>query len=180
MKIFSFVVHPIFAYRAYGALMKKCIALCFCLFGLIVARAEEPLQKGDVLPSFKAKDQHGREFELKPGVQRLLVSFDMSTGKQANSFFAAEGADFLPNAQAVFVSNIYGMPAIGRAFALPKMRKYPHQIILADSEKLLSRYPQQKDHVTVLSLDRDLRITGIAFWNPKEKLPGEWIKSPKN
>ncbi|MGZ8898537.1 MAG: hypothetical protein ACXW3Z_00425 [Limisphaerales bacterium] len=180
MKIFSFSVHPIFANRAYGALMKKCIALCFCLFALIVTRAEEPLQKGDVLPSFKAKDQHGREFELKPGVQRLFVSFDMSAGKHANSQFAAAGADFLPDAHAVFVSSIYGMPAIGRAFALPKMRKYPHRIILADSEKLLTRYPQQKDRVTVLSLDQDLRITGIAFWNPKEKLPTDLVKSAAN
>ncbi|HEX7861184.1 MAG TPA: hypothetical protein VF773_12700 [Verrucomicrobiae bacterium] len=158
--------------------MKKYFALWLVLCSAVLA--DEPLKVGDLLPSFKAKDQHGMEFELKPGLQRMFVSFDMSTGKEANAQFAAKGPDFLPSAHAIFVSNIYGMPGIGRVFALPKMRKYPHRIILADSENLLARYPQQKDRVTVLSLDGNLKITEVSFWNPKDGPPADAVTPVKN
>ena len=114
--------------------MNKYLALCFSFLALFTAAGAEPLTIGEVLPSFKAKDQHGQDFELQPGVRRLFVSFDMSTGKDANTYFADKGADFLKNSHAVYLSNIHGMPSVGRLFALPKMRKYPHRIILADSE----------------------------------------------
>ena len=48
--------------------MNKCLALCFCFLSIFAAAAEEPFAIGEVLPSFKAKDQHGQEFELQPGV----------------------------------------------------------------------------------------------------------------
>ena len=158
--------------------MKTYLALWLFLVSAVLA--DEPLKVGDLVPSFKAKDQHGHEYELSSGVQRMFVSFDMSTGKEANAYFARKGAGLLPNAQAIYVSNIYGMPSIGRVFALPKMRKYPHRIILADSENLLARYPQQKDRITVLSLDANLRITGVAFWNPKEDVPAGLLTPQKN
>ena len=41
-----------------------------------------------------------------------------------------------------FIANVYGMPAIGRFFAMPKMKKYPHRIMLADAEGLLDEFPQ--------------------------------------
>lgn len=148
--------------------MKRYLALCFSFLSIFVASANETLKIGDPVPTFKAKDQHGTEFELRKGVQKMFVSFDMSTGKEANAYFASKGAELLKGGRAVYVSNIHGMPAIGRVFALPKMRKYPHRIILADAENLLARYPQQKDRITILALDPELKITQIAFWNPKE------------
>lgn len=50
---------------------------------------------------------------------------------------------------------------------MPKMRKYPHRIMLADAEGLLDRYPQEDDSVTVFKLDQTGKIKAISFWNPK-------------
>ena len=138
-------------------------------FLLLLPLGAAELKPGDVIPEFSAKDQHEQEFTWKPGPRFLLVSFDMSTGKAANQALAAEGADFLDSKKAVFVSNIHGMPGIGRVFALRKMRKYPHRIILADQENLLAPYPAQKDCVTVLSLDSTGVIESIIFWKPAKE-----------
>lgn len=180
MKNCSSGIHLTFSRLLYPREMNKYLVLCFFLISIFAVAAEESLTTGQVLPSFKAKDQHGQEFELRPGVRRLFVSFDMSTGKDANAYFASKGAHLLKDGHAVFVSNIHGMPAVGRLFALPKMRKYPHRIILADSENLLSRYPRQKDRITVLSLDSELKIAAVTYWNPKEEIPAELAKSPAN
>jgi hypothetical protein len=144
-----------------------------CAFLIAVAASAETLKTGDTVKSFLAKDQHGQAFELKPGMRCLLVTFDMSTGKKANAFLASKGAAFLNERKAVYVSNIQGMPAIGRAFALPKMRKYPHRIVLADSEDLLRDFPSQKGKVTILALDPKLRITAISFWDPEKDFPAD-------
>jgi len=135
------------------------------VFAATVLHAE--LQTGDTLPAFTVQDQHEVEYTLGDDVRYVIVSFDMSSGKAANKYLEEKGKYFLPEHSAVFLSNIYGMPWIGRKFALPKMRKYPHRILLADSETLLEDYPQEEDKVTVLQLDPDHKIVSINFWNPE-------------
>lgn len=151
--------------------MNRFLLLGVLCSGLWVSAAEL-LKVGDTVQNFSAKDQHGKDFEFKPGVRLLLIAFDMSTGKEANRALEKKGAAFLDENKAVFVSNIHGMPAIGRAFALPKMRKYPHRIILGDDEKLLDPFPRQKDRVTVLALDEKAHVTALKYWDP-EKQPIE-------
>lgn len=129
----------------------------------------EIIKIGEKVPAFTSKDQHGQSFEFKPGVRFLLIAFDMSTGKEANKSLEKKGGQFLQDKKAVFVSNIYGMPAIGRVFALPKMKRYPHRIILADDEKLLDPFPKEKDRVTVLSLDPAGTVTGIRYWDAEKQ-----------
>jgi hypothetical protein len=92
-------------------------------------------------------------------------------GKSANKALEKKGADYLPDRNAVFIANIYGMPAVGRFFAMPKMRKYPHRIMLADAEGLLDDFPQKDGKVTIFDLDAEGKIKAIRFWDPeKEKL----------
>lgn len=125
------------------------------------------LQPGDVLTAFTVQDQHEVEYTLGEDVHYVIVSFDMSSGKATNKYLEAKGAKFLDEHAAVFLSNIHGMPWIGRKFALPKMRKYPHRILLADSETLLNDYPQEEDRITVLELGPGHKIVSINFWDPK-------------
>jgi len=101
------------------------------------------------------------------GVGHVAVAFTMGVGKSANKALAEQGADYLPDSDAVFIANIYGMPAIGRFFAMPKMRKYPHRIMLADAEGLLDDFPQEEDRVTVFDLDASGRILSIRYWDPE-------------
>jgi hypothetical protein len=142
------------------------------------AWAAEPLQPGEALPVFSLKDQHEQPFTFAPGPRVVVVSFAMTSGKQANAFFARQPADFLAQKQALFIANIYGMPAIGRFFALPKMKKYPHRILLGDDEHLLDRFPQQPGKLTVLNLDPLGKITAIAFVDAEKDLPTIFIPSP--
>jgi hypothetical protein len=125
-----------------------------------------PYADGSKVESFTAKDQHEQAFTFKPAETKfLLVSHDMETGKKANAALNALGKDYLGSKKAVYVANIHGMPGIGRMFAMPKMRKYVHRIILGDDEALIARFPEQKDKVTVLKLN-DGRVSSIAYWSP--------------
>jgi hypothetical protein len=145
--------------------------LAACCAAPVSLRAADTMKAGDTVPAISARDQHEKEFTLGDDVERLLVAFDMGTGKAANGWLAKQGAAWLPERNAVFVSNIHGMPGIGRAFALPKMRKYPHRIILADAEGLLDPFPTEKDKVTVLELAPGRVIKSIRFWDPSEGKP---------
>ena len=64
------------------------------------------------------------------------------------------------------------MPGVGRLFALPKMKKYPHRILLGDDEHLLDRIPTQNGKLTVLEFGDDNRISRIRFMDPKHDLGG--------
>lgn len=155
-------------------LRKTLFILASFLFGMSLVAQEdeiEMLKPGDSFPSIEAKDQHEKDFPMAEDTEFVFVTFDMGTGKRANAFFADKGADWLPDNQAVFLSNIHGMPGIGRMFALPKMRKYPHRIMLADEEGLLDNYPSEKGRVTVFQLGEGRKIAEIAFWDPKKGAP---------
>ena len=139
---------------------------------LATLAAAEPYKVGDKFEVFACKDQHEKEFSYAGGVRRIVVSFEMGSGKAANSFFEKQPASFLDQEKTLFISNIHGMPGIGRMFALPKMKKYPHRILLADSENFLVRYPKKEDHLTVLTLDEAGKITAVDFVNPKQAMAG--------
>lgn len=153
--------------------MKRITLLLFALPLLtFVLRAAEPLKVGDKLPAFETKDQHEKPFTFQDGAYRLfLVSFTMGSGKDVNGWLAKKEPGFLDSKKALFLADIHGMPGVGRVFALPKMKKYPHRILLGDDDKLLERYPRQEDRITVFDLDENGVITGIRFIDPEKELP---------
>ena len=152
-----------------------CLLLAFTSQTLLAA---DVYRVGGTVASFSLKDQHGREHAAGPGVRILLASFSMGAGKAANNFFAQKPAGFLDEHNAVFLSDIRGMPAIGRAFALPKMRRYPHRILLVDTDGILERLPREENKLTALRLDSDLRITDIRFLDPEIELPAFFDLAP--
>ena len=50
-------------------------------------------------------------------------------------------------------------------FALPKMRKYAHRIILVDDAALIAKFPEQKGKVTILKLDEGT-VSSVHYWSP--------------
>jgi hypothetical protein len=133
-------------------------------------------KKGSKVTAFKANDQHGQAYEFEAAKTKyLLVSFDMETGKKANAALSAQGADFLTKQKAVYVANIFGMPGIGRMFALPKMRKYPHRIILGDDANLLTPFPQEANKVTVLTVSGGV-VKEIRYWDPASESVVDLLK----
>ena len=95
------------------------LVLGFCL--LWVSARAAPLAVGDAVPSFSAKDQHGKEFVFTNGVHFLLVATERACGTSANHKLADQGAGFLEEHQAIYVMDIHTMPGVARLFALPKM-----------------------------------------------------------
>ncbi len=124
---------------------------------------------GDVVPGFSARDQFGKEFKFEAGLHYLLLAFDMDTGKQANHKLADLGVGWLEKHGAAYVLDIHTMPAVGRWFALPKMRKYPERIVLADTKDLLAPFPHKPEKITVLVLSSTGKISEIRYWDPATK-----------
>lgn len=141
------------------------------MVSFVAAQAVEKYQESDGLDPFTTKDQHEKDYTLEPSVRLVIVAFEMGPGKAANSFLATKPADFLERNRAVFLADIHGMPGLGRMFALPKMKKYPHRILLADVEGFLARYPEKEAMLTVLQLDEAGKIAAIKFVEPKSGLP---------
>lgn len=126
------------------------------------------LDVGDAMPQLSGTDQHEKPLSLTDETKYVLVSYDMGPGKQANSYLDEKGPDFLPSNNAVYVANIHGMPGlIASTFALPKMRKYSHRILVMDEKGLFDEWPQEKGKVAVFTLDAEGKITSVSQWNPK-------------
>ncbi len=146
-------------------LKKITITIASTAFGILSVFAA-PYEKGQAVESFTAKDQFEKAFTFKPSDTKfLLVSHDMETGKKANAALTALGKDYLPGKKAVYMANIFGMPGIGRMFAMPKMKKYSHQIILADDAALIAKFPEQKGKVAVIAISGS-KVTSIKYWTP--------------
>jgi len=140
------------------------------MFASVSQAAVSKTAVGQPFPITVAQDQHEKDVQLSQDVRYVLISFDMSTGKQANQYLSAKGQSFLDKHHAVFMANIYGMPWIGRKFALPKMKKYKHRILLLDKEGLLDGFPEKEGEVIVFELDAVNTIIGVRYWDPATAL----------
>ena len=149
------------------------LAVSICGIGFAISA---PYEKGQKVESFQAKDQFDQAFTFKPAETRfLLVSMDMETGKKANAALTALGKDYLPGKKAVYMANIFGMPGVGRMFALPKMKKYAHRIILGDDAALIAHFPQEAGKVTVLALT-DGKVVSVKYWAPGAEAADAYLK----
>ena len=146
--------------------MTYMVLLLLGAWGSVLGAAE--LRTGDPFPELSGQDQHEQAMQVGKGTRHVVVTFTMGMGKKANRYFAERGAGHLVDHAAILVNDIYGMPAVGRVFALPKMRKYPHRIFLADAEGLLAPFPSKADRATIFDLDDTMRIIAIRFWDPED------------
>ena len=149
-------------------LLLSCLALTGAALAADREGSAQPYAPGDAFAAFSTRDQHDKPFVYEGGARRIVVSFEMDTGKAANGFLEKQGADYLARKQTLFIANIHGMPGIARTFAMPKMRRYPHRIILADAEHFLDRYPSKDNHLTVISLDEKSVVTSVGFVPKKD------------
>jgi hypothetical protein len=144
-------------------LIKHWLAIA-AIAAAFAAQAHE-LTVGDAVPSFAAKDAFGKEFTFAPGPKFLLIGCDMSASKTASQKLAGLGEGGLEKRGAIYVMDIHSMPGIARMFALPKMRKYPFRVILADTADVLAPFPHQPEKITVLALTPEGTIREIRYWD---------------
>lgn len=117
--------------------------------------------------SFSLVDQFDRVHTIHSDIKTILVSFEKGTGADVNKFLAGKNPDFLQKNNAVFIANISGMPSfITKMFALPKMKKYKHSILLIydESDK---RFLQKEEKTTLYRLENGV-IKNISYIEEKD------------
>lgn len=127
--------------------MKKVIITLFMVAGLWGA----PYQVGQSVMPLDLSDQFGKKHTLKAMPKTLIMAFEKGTGATVNEYLAAQGKGYLAKHKAAFVADISLMPKfITESFALPKMRKYPHTVLLIQDEEQGLRFPGEEDKITVM------------------------------
>ncbi len=123
-----------------------------------------PLTVGDTLPQLQFENQHGKT-EAFPGAGTRVVLFaiEKAPSDEVNTFLTHLGVEGMHKEGIVFLADISGMPGfVTQTFALPKMRKRPYSILLANKPEQAVFMPHEKDAVTVMQVDQG-KITHIAF-----------------
>lgn len=139
-------------------MIKKLLLLC--LFALFLnANSFEVNQN---IGSFSLPNQFDEKQTVDSNIQTILVSFEKDTGKEVNEFLSSKDKNFLNEHHAVFIADISGMPSIiTKLFALPKMRKYKHKVLLIYDEND-KRFMNKEGKITAYKLENGV-IKSISY-----------------
>jgi len=132
------------------------------------AAGAEPLAVGDRLEPFAIEDQHGNEHVVDARVRALLFARDMKGGGVVKQALADSGAALLAEADAVYVANVSGMPAvIRRMFALPSLRRRGYPVLLDSEGQITKNLPGVEDRATLIQL-RELTVVDVTQFESSE------------
>jgi len=138
----------------------KRILLSLLVMGLSLFASEFKI--GDKIGTFSILNQHDKKVTIDDSIEKIIVSFEKDTGANINEYLSKKYPLFLKNNNAVFIANISGMPSIiTKLFALPKMRKYDHEILLIYDEDD-KRFISKEEKSTLYTL-KDGVIKSIDF-----------------
>ena len=132
--------------------------------GVVPAAWAQAIGRGQPLPSLTFPDQHGNTHAF-PGQQTRLVLFAVQKAPSdwVNTGLTELGPDQIKARGIVFLADISGMPSfVTRSFALPKMRKRPYPILLAQQAGEAGFMPQETGAVTILHVQNG-HVTQINF-----------------
>jgi hypothetical protein len=142
------------------------------LFPLVV-NAEEDIQfyaVGDTIEPITLQDQHDKTHTVDGSTKLILFTTGMKGGKVVRKAIENEAPDYLAKRNAIFISNISGMPGfVAKTFALPKMKKYEYSIVLDKEGDVTEKFPSQDNSSTIVQLD-NLKIKSISFTKEPEKI----------
>ena len=104
-----------------------------------------------------------KKHTLKVMPKTVIMAFEKGTGATVNEYLAAQGKGYLAKHKAAFVADISLMPKfITESFALPKMRKYPHTVLLIQDEMVGLKFPGEEEKITVMKF-RGNFLTQIRY-----------------
>lgn len=108
---------------------------------------------GESIQPLNLKDQFGKIHSLKEMPKTLIMVYEKGTAATVNEYLAAQDKGYLSGHNTSFIADISGMPTfISNAFAIPKMQKYPHTVLLIDDEELGLKFPGQDEKITVMKI----------------------------
>lgn len=121
-----------------------------------------PYTVGQTVSSLELEDQHGNHTTLNVMPQTLIIAYEKGTGATVNEYLNAQDKGYLKKHNAAFIADISQMPSlVTTLFALPKMRKYIHTVLLIRDEQGL-KFPSQEDKITVMKFQDNL-LTQVTF-----------------
>ncbi len=128
--------------------MKKIFSLAL----LVATLMANDFGLGEEISSFTLADQFEKDHIVSRSVETIIVSFEKDTGADMNEFLNTKNPKYLEERNAVFIANISKMPGIiTKLFAMPKMKKYKHTILLINDEED-KRFAQEEEKITVYKL----------------------------
>lgn len=129
-----------------------------------------PYKVGQSVMPLDLSDQHGKRYTLKMMPKTLIMAFEKGTGATVNEYLTLQEKGYLAKNKAAFVADISQMPKfITESFALPKMRKYTHTVLLIQDEEQGLNFPAQDGKVTVMKF-RGNFLTKVEFIETAEQL----------
>ncbi len=143
----------------------------FFLFSVAVNAEENDVQYyavGDTIEPITLQDQHDKPYSVDESTKLILFTTGMKGGKVIRKVIDDKEPDYLTNRDALFLSNISGMPGfIAKAFALPSMKKHKYPIVLDREGKVTEKFPSESNSSTIVELDK-LKIKSISFTKDSE------------
>lgn len=129
-----------------------------------------PYKVGQSVMPLDLSDQFGKKQTMKAMPKTLIMAFEKGTGATVNDYLAAQEKGYLSRYKAAFVADISQMPKfITETFALPKMRKYPHTVLLIQDEEQGLRFPGEEGKITVMKF-RGNFLTRVDFISTPSEL----------
>lgn len=129
-----------------------------------------PYKVGQSVMPLDLSDQFGKRVTLKVMPKTLIMAFEKGTGATVNEYLTAQGKQYLAKHKAAFVADISQMPKfITESFALPKMRKYTHRVLLIQDEEQGLNFPYQEGKITIMKF-RGNFLTKVEFIESEAEL----------
>ena len=145
-----------------GRSMRLLLLLCVLVWPAVI-RAEL-VQKGKPFPAYALPDPHGVTNTLSRETRAVILSCEKHISGDITAWLKGKPAGFLETHRAEYVSDITPMPGlITTLFALPKMRKYPFRMLLADDPDFARIYPRQEDRITLFLLDENHVVQDLLY-----------------
>lgn len=114
------------------------------------------IKQNDKLRVFVLSDQFGAYHTVGRHIKTIIFSSQKDTSNDINTYIASKNPNFLKENNAVFIADISKMPAIiTRMFAMPKLKKYKHNILLVNNEDD-DRFSEKEEQITIYKLENSV------------------------
>ncbi len=139
--------------------MKKVIMFALLAMSLYAA----PYKLGQSVMPLDLEDQFGKKSTMNVMPKTLIMAFEKGTGATVNEYLTVQEKGYLKKYDAGFVADISHMPNfITKVFALPKMRKYTHTVLLIRDEEQGLRFPAEDGKITVMTFRGNV-VTSVEY-----------------
>jgi len=144
--------------------MKRIIITIILLCQILWAA---PFGKGDTLPVLTWKNQFDRQVSVGKDARVLIMAFEKDVAVETAKVLTRAPKGVLERHRAYYISDISSMPSVITSwFALPKMKKYPFEVLLIRQKEEGEKFLHQQGKITLYRLKRG-NVISVEYMAPK-------------